>query len=350
MLKRKTVFVLGAGASEEFGFPLGGQLVPAIEQAVDIRYEMGSQLVSGDPKIAYALKKKFIGPDGDAKPYNDVLHICKRLKQGLAQGPTSIDTYLDAHSQDTNMIYVGKLAIARLILAAEAHSLLREADGTDINIQSVKDTWLPKLRELLFAGTKKERASECLRNAVFISFNYDRCLEHFLYYSFRKYMHLDDAQAADCMRELKLFFPYGSVASLPWQSWKKSDDLKLGFGADPVDSLLHSSSNRIRLFTERVNDTAQMTEIHRALSEAEQVVFLGFGFHQQNMELLTIKQRAMTAHVFGTAYRQSSQNMAAIKNSIEQALALGPAPKAQLLPDAKCAQLFDDLSHVLRSG
>lgn len=350
MLKRKTVFVLGAGASNEFDLPLGGELVPAIERAIDIRYDMGTRLVSGDSQVAHALMKRFIGPDGNVNPYNDLLHVCQKLKRGLAQGPTSIDMYLDAHSQDTNMVFVGKVAIARLILAAESKSTLRIAGDDDINIDLIKSTWLPKLRELLFSGQKKERAQECLKNATFISFNYDRCLEHFLYYSFRRYFQLEPTVAAECMQTLKLFFPYGSVGSLPWQHWKASDELKLEFGANATEAELLTSSSRIRLFTEGVKDAVLMSEMRQALEEAQQIVFLGFGFHQQNMELLSVKQRTNSVVVFGTASGQSNYNLAAIVNSITSALAGGAHVESQLLQNSKCSKLMDDLSLVLRSA
>jgi hypothetical protein len=42
MFKRRTLFVLGAGASAEVDFPLGSQLAKAIGNKLDIRFEGGT--------------------------------------------------------------------------------------------------------------------------------------------------------------------------------------------------------------------------------------------------------------------------------------------------------------------
>lgn len=55
MFRAKTILVIGAGASAEFGFPLGGALLKDIAKRVDISYDFG-QLKRGDHVVAEALR------------------------------------------------------------------------------------------------------------------------------------------------------------------------------------------------------------------------------------------------------------------------------------------------------
>jgi hypothetical protein len=49
MFYRKTLFILGAGASTEIGLPLGGGLASVIASKMDVRFEMGHRPIgTGD--------------------------------------------------------------------------------------------------------------------------------------------------------------------------------------------------------------------------------------------------------------------------------------------------------------
>jgi len=51
---RKTVFIIGAGASKEAGLPVGSDLKKVIARALDIRFKDLGQMVSGDNCIYQA--------------------------------------------------------------------------------------------------------------------------------------------------------------------------------------------------------------------------------------------------------------------------------------------------------
>jgi hypothetical protein len=58
MFKSKTVFIVGAGASQEAGLPTGAQLKDAIAKKLNITYKVGIDPTSpdtGDGAIAWAL-------------------------------------------------------------------------------------------------------------------------------------------------------------------------------------------------------------------------------------------------------------------------------------------------------
>jgi hypothetical protein len=52
MFKRRTLFIVGAGASNEFGLPLGSKLAAAIREKLDVSFDsMGFQLGGGDREL-----------------------------------------------------------------------------------------------------------------------------------------------------------------------------------------------------------------------------------------------------------------------------------------------------------
>lgn len=66
MFKKKTVFVVGAGASCEVGLPAGDKLKGIIGNKLNIRFENFSHLASGDPDIVEACRS--IAGRGDINP------------------------------------------------------------------------------------------------------------------------------------------------------------------------------------------------------------------------------------------------------------------------------------------
>lgn len=64
---KKTVVIVGAGASREAGLPIGSELKKEIAKALDIRCEDRSRMVSGDNCMFQAfLEKVSNDPDPNA--------------------------------------------------------------------------------------------------------------------------------------------------------------------------------------------------------------------------------------------------------------------------------------------
>jgi hypothetical protein len=52
MLRHNTVFVVGAGASKEFGLPVGSELAAEISKKLDINFDrFGREVLSGDGEL-----------------------------------------------------------------------------------------------------------------------------------------------------------------------------------------------------------------------------------------------------------------------------------------------------------
>lgn len=347
MLNKKTVFVVGAGASAEIGLPVGSQLVDKIAKGADMRFEWGVKQLSGDTRVAAAISRycqTLSDRKGQVAPY---MQASRRLSQGLSMAPSSIDTYLDTHANDKDMVFVGKLTIANFIMAAEQTSSLRMRQGAGENqlvYSGIKETWYPKLQDILFAAVRPDELDEAFRNAAFVVFNYDRCVEHFLFNAVRGYFHVDDQRAAKALSSIKFIHPYGSIGPLRWQS--QNDYLEYGADASP-DGVLAAAS-RVRLFTEGMSDSNLVAEIHAAIDAAERIVFLGFAYHKQNVDLISVKTRGAFVRVYGTAFGMSEYDLEAVEGNLRGAFPNASGVGCLLKREWTCAELFTQLSQVLR--
>jgi hypothetical protein len=118
------------------------------------------------------------------------------------------------------------------------------------------------------------------------------------------------------MKGLKIYHPYGSVGELPWQ-------LREGFefGGEADEFRLAKCSSGIRTFNEEVEDRAKIAEIQGAIRGADRVIFLGFHFHSQNMDILTPATRhsgAANKQAYATAINRSGSDVTRITGQIVQ--------------------------------
>ena len=113
MFPAKTVFVLGAGASAEVGFPVGSGLLNHIVDMVDFRGDFGP-LQHGDQTLYEALRN-LSGTTN--QPFQYFIDGARVLASVARQHP-SIDYTIDT-LEDRAVELVGKMAIARAILDFE---------------------------------------------------------------------------------------------------------------------------------------------------------------------------------------------------------------------------------------
>src|SRR5262245_53110091 len=112
MINRQTVFVLGAGASKPYGFPLGIELVDQI--CLEILDDAKPELREKNPRVDYELKQRLLNLGFKRDEEVEDLAISMRGTQ-----PYSIDSHLE---KQTRYLNVGKAAIADVLLRAEAHA------------------------------------------------------------------------------------------------------------------------------------------------------------------------------------------------------------------------------------
>lgn len=164
---------------------------------------------------------------------------------------------------------------------------------------------------------------------------YDRSLEHFLFHALKRLYGADDFQAASWVNSLKIIRPYGSLGSLPWQGHGGTE-----YGAKAKVDKIESIYERIRTFGEQLDDKELILSLREQIRLASSVVFLGFAFHRQNVELLTPGESGTPKSVFATAYGVSKNGCDVIERQIRRMLRLINTPP-QIRRDLTCSKLFD---------
>lgn len=335
---RKTLFILGAGTGVEIDLPDGRALADNIRRSLNISVEEFSPKVSsGSQRIANALRL------AGGSNINSLRHAAMEISAGIPFA-NSIDTLLESHKSNPLSQLCGKLGIAREILRAERASALYINPNRNayepLSFPRLKDCWIIKLMRSLSEGVTKETLATIFDRISFVNFNYDRCVEHFFYNAIQARFAATPDQAMQTMASLNIIHPYGTIGLLPWQDNNSS----IEFGSDQFEaSNLVAIAKRIQTFTEGVADEKLLHKIQKAISEAELIVFLGFAYHRQNMQLLTVGRDAEAPPIrtLGTVLGFSSSDQEIIKTSISAAFGR-PWPDNQIeLVSTKCADLLD---------
>lgn len=348
MFRAQTVVVVGAGASAELGFPLGNALLRDIANRLDISYRFG-QLERGDHVIAQALRSR-LDASSDVTDFNEHLHSAWQIVRSSSQG-ISIDNVLDA-LEDPKASLVGKFAIVRSILEAEQNSPLsewsRDRPG-DINFATVKDTWLDKITKVLTEGARVSKLNEVFDNLTFINFNYDRTLEQFLPFSIANYLGVRPQAVEEVFSTLPVYRPYGKAGSLPWQI----DGRHVPYGMCNSDAV-QIAAQSILTFTEQISDRDLMSGMKSAIANADRIIFLGFGFHRQNLALFKCKAQPHL-QVLATALGISHPDCEVIAEEVERCLELSEVPTlkghdfVRLFP-LKCDAFMSEVWRTLTAG
>lgn len=343
MFQSKTLIIVGAGGSKEAGLPIGIELTATIANRVDIRFSEFNGQSSGDHELTDALKSHATDVDGRPGDINSYLDACGRIRDAMPQA-ISIDSFIDDHQGDEKIELCGKLAIVQSILEAEKRSLLffdHLRLDAQLDFNNLQETWYNSFMKLLIEGCRKEDVNQRLEGVSFIIFNYDRCIEHFIFYALQNYYGAGPDEVANLMRALKIFHPYGMIGNLPWQA----DENTTPFGGNHHGKKLLSLAAQIKTFTERIEDESTLTEIRQAVQDAEIVVFLGFAFHRQNMELIKPEQSTNAKRIFATALDISDSDCEIIKRQILNIFDAGP--RVDIRNKLTCRRLFKEYSRSL---
>ena len=207
MIRKETVFILGAGASWHYGYPTGEGLVEnVIKIAIRFRDHCNWRLKSSNMPVQYvpnyvnARIDNNLGVTGARNGWTTVRDECQLLIDRLiAVRPLVIDYFL---AWNEGLRPIGKLMIAAAILECEAiwlHSRSnrnrlpgligapeKQTPDGRMTVDSVKhtDDWYRFVVYKLVYGCDK--SADLLDNKVrFITFNYDTSLEYHLFQSLR---------------------------------------------------------------------------------------------------------------------------------------------------------------------
>ena len=281
MFHQYIAIVVGAGASAEYGMPTGAALKNKVASGV----RFASRRLE-DQDLNAALSSLYANCRDAYKTAGE------ELAQHILSGVPSIDDALTWFSSRQEVVDIGKTVIAYEILKAERSSPLYSGTLELAPNKNFDDTWMPHFLSMVMSGHKNENAESAFEKVYIINFNYDRSIEHFLYSELQYRYGISDSRSKRIVTELNMFRPYGTIGNLPWQP-----GAGLAFGESPQPARLFEASTNIFTFSEGATEKVR-SQIQAALARARVCIFIGFGFHTQNMNLL----RSGSAEAWRRAY------------------------------------------------
>jgi hypothetical protein len=318
MSNKKTLYIVGAGASKEAGLPTGYELKEKIASLLNIIFEDGYTQTGGDRLICEAIRIHVKQSEIQKNNINPYLHAAWSIRDAMPQA-ISIDNFIDTHNDDKKIELCGKLAIVRSILDAEKNSKLYINPSNiynHLNFRDIEDTWYANFMKLLTENCTKDNLAKRLESIALIVFNYDRCIEHFIYNSLQNYYGFEPNEAGNLVNGMKIYHPYGVVGSLPWQGGQS-----VAFGIEIRPLKLLDLANQIKTFSEGTDpQSSEILAIRKNITNTNRVVFLGFAYHKLNMKLLMpngpLLQSSNARFCFGTAKGISNSDCEIIKCEI----------------------------------
>lgn len=284
MITEKTLFILGAGAHVPYGFPdAKGLKTKIISESTNQRLYLYNKTISNGSEF----ERQVIKSDGQ-----------KFTNEFNNSGIYSIDLFLSLRNEFKNQ---GKWAIINSILSAEnEHKRSRQYN---------LDDWLLYLYNNMVAGiSSNDQKDDFYRNNVgFLTFNYDRMIEHYFERYLSATFNLSGEMLFDYFNFLNIKHIYGSIAPLRSQLKEKIIlDLKIKiieYGQEIRLFDLEKVTDNIKIINEERNTENGIEDF---ISKFDRIFFLGFSYADENLQILNIPHCLRKGQtVFGTAFQNS---------------------------------------------
>jgi hypothetical protein len=249
MITTPTVFVMGAGASVDVGFPVGLKLLQSV---VDFRMD--------SPGRRTMLELGW-------SP-NQLDGFCEALRYSA---DASIDAFLEKRP---DFIDIGKVCMAIALIACEqTPTIFGDAGGLN---------WMKYLFRRM-QGSCFERFAD--NTISFVTFNYDRVLEHFLCTALQNAWGQSEEAAGAILKKIPIIHLHGQLGFLPWQSERNVRPFNTTIDAQN----LRIAADGIKVVHEGVEDRKQQFgDAKELIRSATRVYFLGVGTGNVNMERLEV--------------------------------------------------------------
>jgi hypothetical protein len=256
LIEASTIFVLGAGANCSYGYPSGEKL--KVQAATAVRRSARATDDNSFLLMASlgAAKSEEVQPDR-----------CEALAEALQNaGQASIDAFLNANQHQLGFHAIGKGAIAQVLLEYERK-----------DIESNNDDWLDYIFKVMIDGIDSPEALVDKNRVGFVTFNYDRLLESWLFRRIKYSFGLEDAVALEVLRQIPIHHVYGMLGSFPTKY-------------EPHSWI--AASKGIRTIFDAEHDKATLDAAEALLARAHVICLLGFGFHRENIDLISLVDHA----------------------------------------------------------
>ena len=303
MITTPTTFVIGAGASKDYGLPT----------SVELRNEAHGL----NPHYAVyqlVLEAMLCTPE----QLNNILDDLR------SQGTSSIDAFLFARQDDAITMKVGRALIA-LLLANHFHKV-----SSPDALGAQAPDWLGYLIDRMHSGASNcEAFREGNAEVRFVTFNFDSIVEDRLEKALRNlYRGAAEArlQAAVKAVQSQIIHVHGQLAPPP-RSPLQLD--RFGDSNEWIDWLL-SALSEIRVVLDQIeHDT--LLAAQRAVRRSEILCFLGFAYASENLNRLDLPNaiarglddETIFRHIFGTAFGMRQGEAAWVTDRLTNRAVLG---------------------------
>jgi len=272
MISLRTVFVLGAGANVPYGFSTGGGLIDKIRGA--------------DPQSR-------MGQAGEQISRRESEAFRIAMMDNLLP---SIDAMLE-HRRD--LVSVGKRMMATILYEQEAAA----------RPNAFSEDWMSLVFEKMSADAPSLEAF-ATNPVSFITFNYDRYLEHRFICGLVARYSVDPRVAWAAIRHMFTHL-YGSLGELPEQVAAGAGN-GIPLGAPETEDTytlglaLAAAENMIMIVHDAEQPPQSFATALQRFQTAQQCLFLGFGFGKKNVERLQTVRIPDETAVFCTTYDMTS--------------------------------------------
>lgn len=276
MITHPTTFVVGAGASNDYGLPTSATL-----------RQKAQSLTPQHDAYQLLLSTELCRP----KQLNTILDDLRH------QGTSSIDEFLFARQDDEVTMRVGRALIA--LLLATHFPKIKSPD----TLGAGAPDWLGYIIDRMQSGAKDcEAFAQGNAEVRFVTFNFDSIIEQRLEKALRNlYRGTAEAKLREAINAVhrQVIHVHGKLELPP--------PAPVGFTSDWV-SWLSAAPSAIRVVLDQIEDDT-LSETRQAVLRSEVLCFLGFAYATENLARLDLPgaitrgvDGAVFRHVFGTAF------------------------------------------------
>jgi len=286
MITRSICLVLGAGASVPYGFPTGRDLLLKVSGELRKHSSPTAELLRG---IGFDEKK--------LEAFEESLR--------LSMLP-SVDLFLVNRPE---YLELGRAAIVAALVPCEDPGALLLREG--------ERRWYEFLRECLGASPEDFRRN----HLSVVTLNYDRSLEYFLVTALKHSNNLEEPEAAKLLEAVPIIHVYGQLGRPHFvnpegraYSPNVSSDMVKKYATEIViaqqPDWLRSASGGHALAL-------------RCIQKAGLVCFLGFGYHDANIDYLGLDKLDPKVLLLGSAYQLGATRRKQVESRFHDRITLG---------------------------
>jgi hypothetical protein len=207
----------------------------------------------------------------------------------------SIDAFLESNPKFMEM---GKQIIAVMLSRDESYQQLYDENDK-------QHDWYRYLFDLMVRDSNLGAIQN--GHLAFITYNYDRSLEFFLFNALRRaFSALSEGDCISLFERIPIVHIHGQLGPA------KLTDAMPGREYRPISTAeqLQEAADSIRIVSEDIDKDPSFVKVHRILKTADVVLFLGFGYHRVNLQRLQLMDHCRKdVQLAGTVFGMTSSEI-----------------------------------------